>query len=421
MISDLDLDRVLAAWLSEGPDRAPAQDTAAALRLVDRTSQRHGRLGRLAPGSPVSAERFQLAGALAAVVVVAAAVVFGGGWIRSLGRTTDVVGDGNGVAFGSSARIADRWVSDANTAFTAVLSPGTPSGLYWRAAAFNRFNLSGWDQTGVRDVPVTAGQPLMAGTTDLPDARLTQPATFTVRPGTFSGSQLLSLGTPTTVDRSSTVSVAGDPGSFVAVELPEASGAYTVTARVLRLSDTDAISRERLVAAPEVYPEQITELFTDVPPDALGPNARALLTQVKREAASLDPYDLATEIVRILGDPSVYRYDTDVTDLDCTLSQVECFARSKRGYCLHYASTMAMLLRAANPDNPIPTRLVEGFLPGNRSGLVETVTNLQAHAWVEVYFPGFGWIPFDPTEPGGGQPRVIPVGSPQPAGTVSAP
>ena len=58
---------------------------------------------------------------------------------------------------------------------------------------------------------------------------------------------------------------------------------------------------------------------------------------------------------------------------------------------------MAILLRAANPDNPIPTRLVEGFLPSDPVGGVVTITARAAHAWVEVYFPGYGWIPFDPT------------------------
>ena len=62
---------------------------------------------------------------------------------------------------------------------------------------------------------------------------------------------------------------------------------------------------------------------------------------------------------------------------------------------------------AANPDNPIPTRLVQGFLPGKRAAGVETVTNEEAHAWVEVYFPGYGWIPFDPTGGSVGQPTPI--------------
>jgi hypothetical protein len=85
---------------------------------------------------------------------------------------------------------------------------------------------------------------------------------------------------------------------------------------------------------------------------------------------------------------------------------------------------MAILLRAANPDNPIPTRLVQGFLPGARvaGSTLETVENKNAHAWVEVYFPGYGWIPFDPTGGGVGRPTVIADGpkvapTPSPSGS----
>ncbi len=107
---------------------------------------------------------------------------------------------------------------------------------------------------------------------------------------------------------------------------------------------------------------------------------------------------------------------------------MECFARTRQGYCLHYASTMAILLRAAGQltaDNPIPTRLVQGFLPGDRVGATETVRNKGAHAWVEVFFPDYGWIPFDPTGGGVGRPSAIAAGpevtpaSPSPSGSDS--
>jgi hypothetical protein len=72
---------------------------------------------------------------------------------------------------------------------------------------------------------------------------------------------------------------------------------------------------------------------------------------------------------------------------------------------------MAILLREAG----IPTRMVQGFLPGDRNATtgVEVVANSKAHAWVEVYFPGYGWVPFDPT--GGGVSRLqeLPVGAQQ--------
>ena len=73
-----------------------------------------------------------------------------------------------------------------------------------------------------------------------------------------------------------------------------------------------------------------------------------------------------------------------------------------------------------DPDTPIPTRLVQGFLPGKRTGNTETVENLDAHAWVEVYFPGYGWIPFDPTGGGVGQPTVIADGPTLPPATPVA-
>ena len=282
-----------------------------------------------------------------------------------------------------------------------MLPAGINTGLYWRAVTFNQFILAGWDQSSAREITVAAGAPLLAGTAEDPDTTLTTPVTVTVQPKDYRGAEVLSLGLPTEVDHSATVKVAGVDGWLTGIDLPPGTGDYTVDARLMRNDQPDVISSSRLIAAPEVYPQEITELYTDVPAGTLGVAANLLLEQVKREANSSDPYDLAVEIVKVLGDQSEYHYDTNVTDVHCdSPSQVECFARSKRGYCLHYASTMAMLLRAADPANPIPTRLVEGFLPGERVGNVETVRNHSAHAWVEVYFPGYGWVPFDPTSPG---------------------
>lgn len=69
----------------------------------------------------------------------------------------------------------------------------------------------------------------------------------------------------------------------------------------------------------------------------------------------------------------------------------------KEGYCVYYASALAVMARSAG----IPTRYVEGFVTPqhtNANGWYE-VTNAQAHAWVEVYFPEFGWVPFEATAP----------------------
>ena len=336
---------------------------------------------------------------------------------ETLGRFLPVGGDakGTGVNFGEGARIAGKWFSDDGIAFTATLpaTEKTDDNLYWRAVTFNTFILSGWDQTDTRGVEVPAGSPLLDGSLDEPTADISRKLQVTIRPEDFRGSELLAPGAPSLVDQPATMRLTGDDGWFAAAELAPGTSQYTTVSDVLETSDVKKISGNLLTAAPEIYPPDIQALYGGIPADALGPAARALLDQVKAQAKSGDPYDLAQKIVQILSNQSVYHYDTDVTDQNCgSQSQVECFAQFKRGYCLHYASTMAILLRAAYPDNPIPTRLVEGFLPGDRVGTTETVRNRSAHAWVEVYFPTFGWIKFDPTGPGVGRASDIRAGAP---------
>ena len=397
MTSDLELDRILAAWLTEGSERAPAEDTAAALRQVNRTSQRHGVFGRRGVAWTPSARGWQVAAALAAVVVIVATS------LAAFGRRgTDAVGSADAGNFLSLAAAP----AAASVAFRAQWLGEPPSSVYWRAVTFDTFDLNGWSQSDVRSTLVAAGHPLQADGAETPSTGTTAPVRVRIDQSDLLGEPLLSPGVPVTVDADVNVRLIGDRGWFAGAELA-ARGPYVVDARVLRVDDAQAMSANALRTAGDAYPESITASYTDVPPDALGPNAMALLAQIKANATSQDPYDLAQAIVGILGNQSVYTYDTNISNVTCgSASVVECFARVKRGYCLDYASTMAMLLRAANPKAPIPTRLVEGFLPGDRVGNVETVMNRAAHAWVEVYFPGFGWIPFDPT-PGSAAPRLL--------------
>lgn len=69
---------------------------------------------------------------------------------------------------------------------------------------------------------------------------------------------------------------------------------------------------------------------------------------------------------------------------------------SKQGYCTSYATAMTVLVRSLG----IPARYCEGFvMPKDKGGDGDyLVTNENAHAWCEVYFEGFGWVPFEPTK-----------------------
>jgi hypothetical protein len=70
-------------------------------------------------------------------------------------------------------------------------------------------------------------------------------------------------------------------------------------------------------------------------------------------------------------------------------------ARDRAGYCQHYSGAMAMLLRMGG----VPARVAGGFAPGgfSRSRGEWVVRDVDAHSWVEAYFPGYGWVTFDPT------------------------
>jgi transglutaminase-like putative cysteine protease len=343
---------------------------------------------------------------------------------QEIGRLFPTGGElrgGGGVNFDSTARISPRWYGDDGVSFTAIVPPET-EGFRWRAATYDTFALGAWVQSSFERLPVAAGAPLLEGTAEQPDAGLTFETQVTVRPDEYRGTLLVAPGAPTLVDRPATVHLFGDDAWFAGVDLPEDPDAYTVTSWALRPFDEEAITGNRLRMATEEYPADIAERYTGLPPDALGNDARDLLQLVMDASPSMDPYDLAETMEDYLRS-SRFTYDNDLTapDEQCDdPSKVECFARIKRGYCLHYAFTMAVLLRAANPDNRIPTRLVQGYLPGERVGNVETVRNRAAHAWVEVYFPGYGWVPFDPTGGDVGRPSEIPAGPEVPSAAPSA-
>ncbi len=333
---------------------------------------------------------------------------------ESLGRFFPVGGDlkgGGGVAFGSSARIAGQWFSDPGVAFRATVPADLPA-FKWRAATYDTFALGGWQQSDVRSISVASGRPLMADTGEVPPE--VGPYTLyrvSIAPDTFHDGKLLSPGVPVQVNRDASVEVSGADAWVASVDL-NGDAPYDVTANTPVLAGPGAITANQLRAASAAYPADIVARYTAVPQGAIGPDATELLAKMLVLSPSRNPFDLADTMQRVLQGPG-FTYSTDIRGVACdSSSAVECFARTRTGYCLHYASTMAILLRAAIRGHPIPTRLVQGFLPGTRSGNSVTVTNRDAHAWVEVYFPGYGWMAFDPTGGGVGRPQVLEEGPP---------
>jgi transglutaminase-like putative cysteine protease len=162
---------------------------------------------------------------------------------------------------------------------------------------------------------------------------------------------------------------------------------------------------------PGVYPplfgrpgrvEEVNFLFTGFArADQLQP-FQALYRDALRVAGSArSPYAAAVALEQWFRFGGGFVYDQHPPKPPAGVPALEDFvARTKRGYCQHFAGAMALMLRYLG----IPSRVAVGFSSGHYdAGRREwIVSDRDAHMWVEVWFRGWGWIPFDPTPGRGG-------------------
>jgi len=318
-----------------------------------------------------------------------------------------------GFGFGQTATITGSWSQQDALALTVHVAPPDRNRYYWRAVAYDSFQGQAWAWTGARGVERDRGVDTLKDEADDPTRLgLRAPVTFTVEPGANKGPYAVSPLDGRTVDQGSKVYVVGASGYFSALQLSDGGRSYTMTALVpVEVDQPGGRTKNRLRAAGTNYPAEIVDLYTPLPKDALGPNSKALLADILAKSPKDNPYDIAATMEAEL---KTFRYNSNVSGM-CPVGQsvVECFATIRQGYCQYYASTMAVLLR----EEGIPARMVQGYLPGTRDSVTgeEPIRSDTAHAWVEVYFPGYGWQMFDPT--GGGLAR----NDPPPEGQVVQP
>src|SRR5579859_3574113 len=132
---------------------------------------------------------------------------------------------------------------------------------------------------------------------------------------------------------------------------------------------------------------------------------------VQLTAGTTNPYDAAMAIQNYLRG-STFRYTLTPKIAPAGVDPLYYFLfTSHEGYCEYFATAMGDMLRSLG----IPTRLVNGYGGGtydtNQNRYI--VRGEDAHTWVESYFPGFGWIPFEPTNDGTyfSIPRGLPSGT----------
>ena len=203
------------------------------------------------------------------------------------------------------------------------------------------------------------------------------------------------------------------------VELPNASagveastvGGVRATTRLP--AGTDYLARSAappsdpstLRAAGTDYPDRIEERYTQLPeatPDRVGAFTDDLT------AGDETPYDEAVT-VRDWLQQKPYSLNASHEAGEPVADQF--IFEMESGYCQYYATSMVAMLRTQG----IPARYVVGYAPGERVGEEQyLVTADRGHAWVEVFFPGTGWVRFDPT--GSGR---LPVQNPQPPYDIS--
>ena len=162
--------------------------------------------------------------------------------------------------------------------------------------------------------------------------------------------------------------------------------------RYVGVSRLPVLNVSKLRAASSDYSDEVRAEYLQLP-TPLDPRIPDLARQITLRAET--SYDKAAAIESFLRNRYGYTLNLSGKPGDDPLAHFLFVTRA--GHCEYFASAMAILLRTLG----IPTREVNGFLPGEYNNLAGDyiVRSSDAHSWVEVYFPDNGWVTFDPTPP----------------------
>ncbi|HEV2304541.1 MAG TPA: DUF3488 and transglutaminase-like domain-containing protein [Candidatus Acidoferrales bacterium] len=158
------------------------------------------------------------------------------------------------------------------------------------------------------------------------------------------------------------------------------------------VSQIPTVPPQKLRDATAVYPPDISSTYLQLP--RLDPRIKQLAERITADAPT--PYDKASNIALYLR--TRLGYTLDLSDMNHRDPLAYFLFVKRAGNCEYFASAMVVMLRTLG----IPARYATGFLAGEYNDLAHDyiVRGSDAHSWVEAYFPGYGWITFDPTPPG---------------------
>jgi len=285
---------------------------------------------------------------------------------------------------------------------TAVMDVQAPMGRYWRAAVYDRYTGSGWINSDREAIKLEANDALPR----LPEHELRQEITQTITtflPGRtllFAAAQprrvnlpawaVVSYAPPLQPSQDTEPPVAGREGVVTPPSMLysryrlKQGQSYTV------VSSISMADENSLRAAGDDYPDWVLDRYLQLPP-TLPSRVRDLAEEITRDYDNA--YDKATALERYLRK---IKYNQLIEAPPEGQDGVDYFLFDIReGYCDYYASAMAVMARAVG----IPARVAAGYSQGqyNPDTGVFRVREKDAHAWVEIYFPRYGWVEFEPT------------------------
>jgi hypothetical protein len=323
-----------------------------------------------------------------------------------------------GPTFGDTARIGTTWHTNDDQQVRVTLGEVMTNPPFLATHFYDVFDMRGWRTSPTVSSPHDPNSDLLSGTGDDVNPDVRRDLTATITPS-HSMRDVFLPGQPAAINQGVTVRTIGADEYLATLERTPTRDPYTITTLVPAAEADGGWTEEMLRAAGTDYPAEIVQLYgkATLPAGAVGPESQKLLAEILKTSRSDAPYDVAARIRDVMRDSNNFEYSTDLSDQRCEdASMVECFVKIRKGFCQWYATTMAVFLRELD----IPARFVQGYLPGqpDADGLSFTVRSHDAHAWVQAYFPGYGWIDFDPTG-NPDRPQLAPIPSGRPVATPS--
>jgi len=262
-----------------------------------------------------------------------------------------------------------------------------PPRYYWRGYVYDTYQNNGWDATeAIFEEFIPSETELVVPETGEPFA-----ASFTFR--TQISQSLLYVATqPLWVSRSGEIEYAQtDTGEQDLL-------AWRAEPRLLpgeQFQVTAAFTNpsiQQLQIAGTNYPQWVTDRYLQLPED-FSARITELADQITQGLET--PYDKATEITSYLRREITYTNPLPEAPPEGVDPLEWILFDSKEAFCNYYASIEVLMLRSVG----VPARLAGGFAQGafDSEANVYIVRSLDSHAWPEVYFPGYGWVEFEPT------------------------